>query len=156
MSALHAKDLSVLSDLAHTLGRRVLAAELSARAAAVVKQLNTRLWSDKDGIYRDARWSTGEWTPVDPKTGALVLAPTNFYPLLARAANDAQATSMLARHLVNTSEFSVSKDADFGQSLPSISRSDSSHADNSYWRGRNWGKPEKTALASLHKAHTGA
>jgi hypothetical protein len=61
------------------------------------------------------------------------LSPTNFYPLLARAATPAQAQAMIQKHLLNPQEF-------WGRwIIPSIARDDPAFADQDYWRGRIWG-----------------
>jgi glycogen debranching enzyme len=68
-------------------------------------------------------------------TGALGarLSPTNFYPLLARAATAQQADRMVREHLLNPREF-------WGDwVIPSIMRSDPAFPDQAYWRGRVWG-----------------
>jgi putative isomerase len=60
------------------------------------------------------------------------LSPTNFYPLLARAATPEQADAMLQKHLLNPREF-------WGERvIPSISRDDPAFKDQTYWRGRIW------------------
>ena len=61
------------------------------------------------------------------------LSPTNFYPLLAKAATPDQAARMVKEHLLNPAEF-------WGDwPLPSIARSDPAFRDQEYWRGRVWG-----------------
>jgi glycogen debranching enzyme len=61
------------------------------------------------------------------------LSPTNFYPLLAKAATPRQAARMVNEHLLNPQEF-------WGEwVIPSIARSDPAFRDQDYWRGRIWG-----------------
>ncbi len=61
------------------------------------------------------------------------LSPTNFYPLLAKAATAEQARTMIERHLKNPQEF-------WGEYvIPAIARDDPGFKDQQYWRGRIWG-----------------
>jgi neutral trehalase len=60
-------------------------------------------------------------------------SPTNFYPLLARAASPEQARRMIREHLQNPEEF-------WGKwVIPATPRNDSAFTDQNYWRGRIWG-----------------
>jgi putative isomerase len=60
------------------------------------------------------------------------LAPTNFYPLLAKAATTEQADQMIKKHMLNPDEF-------WGERvLPAIARNDPAFKDQEYWRGRIW------------------
>jgi putative isomerase len=60
------------------------------------------------------------------------LSPTNFYPLLAKAASQEHAQSMI-KHLLNRDEF-------WGDwIMPSIAYNDPAFKDQNYWRGRVWG-----------------
>jgi neutral trehalase len=60
-------------------------------------------------------------------------SPTNFYPLLARAATPVQAQRMIRDHLLNPQEF-------WGKwVIPATPRNDPAFADQNYWRGRIWG-----------------
>jgi glycogen debranching enzyme len=84
---------------------------------------------------------------VDSKTRALVVGPPNLYPMLARAPSDEQTLRMVARYVANASELAVNAAQQFG--MPSISRSSSAFADNSYWRGRAWGPMNMLVYLSL-------
>ena len=82
------------------------------------------LWDEKTGIFRDKNLVTGEFSTH--------LAPTNFYPLLGKAATQQQAERMINEHFMNPEEF-------YGEwIMPSIARNDPGFPDNSYWRGRIW------------------
>jgi len=120
----YVEDCRALADIADVLGRKTEADELRRRAARYGASLQT-LWDDKSGIFLNK----------DLHTGALShrLSPTNFYPLLAKTANPAEADRMLREHFFNPKEF----DGDYG--LPSISRDDPAFKDQDYWRGRVWG-----------------
>jgi glycogen debranching enzyme len=61
------------------------------------------------------------------------VSPTNFYPLMAKAATAQQADRMVDQHLRNPAEFG----GEFV--IPSISKSDPAYKDQDYWRGRVWG-----------------
>ena len=98
-------------------------------------QLNANLWNEDSGIYVNKDWQKNTWYKND--NGSAVLAPTNFYPMLAGAPSDAQVEKMMARWLSNATEFSVRSGQTFG--MPSVSRSNSMFKDNNYWRGRSWG-----------------
>ena len=137
LSAIHARDSLALANVSRLLGRGDLAAELQARGAATTEQLNSVLWHDGIGAYVNRLWTNGSWSPIDPQTGVYVLAPTTFYPMLARAPTDAQVERMIPRFLTNGSEFAVNNETLFG--MPSVSRSSSAAKDNNYWRGRSWG-----------------
>ena len=61
------------------------------------------------------------------------LSPTNFYPMLAKAASPQQAKTMIEKHLTNPAEFGGE------YVIPSIERDDPAFKDQNYWRGRIWG-----------------
>jgi putative isomerase len=61
------------------------------------------------------------------------LSPTNFYPLLAKAATPEQAERMVSRAPAQPSRV-------LGRMvIPSIARNDPAFKDQDYWRGRIWG-----------------
>ena len=137
LSAIHARDSLALANVSRLLARGDLALELDARATLTIAQLNTGgLWHEELGAYANRLWTNGSWSPIDPHTGVLVLAPTTFYPLLARAPSDAKVERMILRFLANSSEFAVNSAT---PGMPSVSRSSSAAKDNNYWRGRSWG-----------------
>ena len=74
---------------------------------------------------KNKRTDTGELSPR--------LSPTNFYPLLAKAPTQAQATRMIKEHLLNSEEFNTQ------WMMPSIAANDPAYKDQEYWRGRIWG-----------------
>jgi neutral trehalase len=117
-------DCDALAVIAETLHRVDEARELRARSTSYRRKLQT-LWSPHAGIFLNK----------DLHTGALSdrLSPTNFYPMLARAASPAQAQTMVQKHLLNPNEF-------WGEwVIPSIARDDPAFHDQNYWRGRIWG-----------------
>jgi len=136
MTALYARDALALGKLARRLGRLDAAEELEQRSARLARTLNKELWNEDEGIYLNKMWQTNEWVPND-KSGSLTVAPTYFYPMLAKVPSDLQVRRLVSRWLANDTEFCVLEQCTFG--MPSISRSSSAFKDNDYWRGRAWG-----------------
>jgi hypothetical protein len=124
LNALYVADCKALAEIAKVLGKPEDARELSARAAKYAASLNT-LWDEKTGMYLNRRTDTGESSPK--------LSPTNFYPLIAKAATQQQAARMVAEHYFNPQEFH----GDWV--IPAIARNVQGYADQDYWRGRIWG-----------------
>jgi hypothetical protein len=123
LTSLYVMDCDALAEIATTLGKSADAAELRGRADRYRKALG-KLWSEERGIYADRRTDTGAASPR--------LAPTHFYPLLARAPTQKQAERMIAQHYFNPAEMHGAF------VLPSIARNDPAFKDNNYWRGRIW------------------
>jgi hypothetical protein len=123
LMGLYGMDCDGLADLARVLGRSEEAEELTSRGDATREGL-AELWDDSTGIYRNRRTDTGEFSAR--------ISPTNFYPLLCRAATPEQARRMVDEHLLNPQEF-------WGEwVLPSIARNDPAYPEQTYWRGRIW------------------
>ena len=124
LMSLYIADCDALAQIADVLGKPAEARELRDRSARYRASLAT-LWSEQDGIFLNKDLVTGEFSRR--------LSPTNFYPLLARAATPAQAQAMIQKHLLNPKEF-------WGRwVIPAIARDDPAFADQDYWRGRIWG-----------------
>ncbi len=124
LMSLYIADCDALAEIAVALGRSSEARELKARGDTYGAALRT-LWDEKAGIFLNRNLDTGALSSR--------LSPTNFYPLLAKAATPAQADRMVREHLLNPAEF-------WGDwVLPSIARSDAAFRDQEYWRGRVWG-----------------
>jgi len=124
LMSLYIADCDALAKMATTLGRTAEATELTERGQRYRAKLAT-MWDAKAGIFLNKDLHTGE--------SSLRLSPTNFYPLLARAATPEQADRMIHEHLLNPEEF-------WGQwVMPSIARNDPAFKDQKYWRGRIWG-----------------
>jgi neutral trehalase len=122
--SLYIADCDALANIAQVLGKSAEEKELLDRADHYRAALNT-LWDDQTGMYLNKDLHTGQLSHR--------LSPTNFYPLLARAATPEQANRMIHEHLLNPNEF-------WGRwVIPSISRSDPAFKDQQYWRGRIWG-----------------
>lgn len=124
MTSLYIADCNALANIADTLDKPAEATELRNRAARYRASLAT-LWDPATGIFLNRNLHTGK--------ASLRLSPTNFYPLLARAATPDQARIMIEKHLRNPREF-------WGEYVvPSIARDDPAFKDQQYWRGRIWG-----------------
>ena len=117
-------DCDALAEIAGVLGKPAEEKELRERAEFYRGSLAT-LWNEKAGIFLNKDLRTGELSPR--------LSPTNFYPLLARAATPQQAQRMIHEHLLNPQEF-------WGDwVIPATPRNDPAFQDQNYWRGRIWG-----------------
>jgi putative isomerase len=124
LMSMYIADCDALATIADTIGKTKEAQELRARSTRMGEKLQT-LWSPKDDIFQNKNLRTG--------LSSGRLSPTNFYPMLAKAASPKQAKAMVDRHLLNPQEF-------WGQwVIPSISREDEAYKDQDYWRGRIWG-----------------
>jgi len=124
MTSLYIADCDALAEIADALSKPAEAKELRERAAKYRARLAT-LWDEKNGIFLNKNLRTGEFSTR--------LSPTNFYPMLAKAATAEQARTMIDKHLLNKDEF-------WGQwIIPSIAFNDPAFHDQNYWRGRIWG-----------------
>lgn len=124
LMSLYVADCDALAKLADALGKAAEAAELRGRAEKYRVKLKT-MWDADAGIFLNRNLHTGE--------KSMRLSPTNFYPLLAKAATREQARTMVEKHLLNPGEF-------WGEwVIPSIARNDPAFKDQNYWRGRIWG-----------------
>jgi len=124
LMSLYIADCDALAEMARILDRPEDQKELTARAARYRASLAT-LWDPQRGIFLNKDLHTGRFNTR--------FSPTNFYPLLARAATPQQARAMIDKHLLNPEEF-------WGRwVIPSIARDDPAFPDQNYWRGRIWG-----------------
>jgi putative isomerase len=124
MTSLYIADCDALAEMAEALGKTAEQKELRDRAERYRAKLAT-LWDEKAGIFLNKDLHTGKMNTR--------LSPTNFYPLLAKAATPEQAKAMIEKHLENPAEF-------WGEYvIPSIARDDPAFKDQNYWRGRIWG-----------------
>jgi hypothetical protein len=122
--SLYSADCEALAEIAAVLGKSAEEKELRARAKSYRESLAS-LWNEKTGIFLNKDLHTGQLNPR--------ISPTNFYPLLARAATPQQAQRMVQDHLLNPQEF-------WGEwVIPSTPRNDPAFKDQNYWRGRIWG-----------------
>ncbi len=124
LMSMYIADCDALARIAEALEKPAEAKELKDRAAQYRAKLAT-LWDEKAGIFLNKDLHTGQMNTR--------LSPTNFYPMLAKAATPEQAKTMMEKHLLNPKEF-------WGEwVIPSIARDDPAFNDQDYWRGRIWG-----------------
>jgi putative isomerase len=124
LMGMYVADCNALATIAQALGKAAEAKELNDRAQRYREKLAT-LWDEKTGIFLNKDLITGQLSPR--------LSPTNFYPMMAKAATAEQAERMVKEHLLNPNEFG----GEFV--MPSIARNDAAYKDQDYWRGRVWG-----------------
>ena len=123
LTGLYIADCRALAEIAGILGKEKEADELTSRAEKYTTNIQ-RLWSEEEGIFLNMHTDTKELSKR--------ISPTNFYPLIGKAATQEQAERMVAEHFYNPEEF-------WGEwIMPSIARNDPAYPDNSYWRGRIW------------------
>lgn len=124
LMSMYIADCDALAKIADALQKPGEAKELRDRAERYRTKLAT-LWVEDAGIFLNKDLHTGQFNRR--------LSPTNFYPMLAKAATPAQVKTMLEKHLLNSKEF-------WGEwIMPSIERDDPAFKDQDYWRGRIWG-----------------
>jgi neutral trehalase len=123
LTSLYIADCRALADIALELGKKDIAGELTGRAEKYSVSLR-KLWNGDEGIFLNRYTETGELSHR--------ISPTNFYPLIAQVATQAQAEVMMEKNFYNPDKF-------WGEwILPSIARRDTGYKDNEYWRGRIW------------------
>jgi len=124
MTSLYVADCDALAEMAGVLGKTKEQAELKQRAEHYRAGL-AKLWNPDTGMFLNRNLHTNAWVTR--------VSPTNFYPLLAKAATPEQARTMIEKHMINPKEF-------WGEwVIPSIARDDPAFKDQEYWRGRIWG-----------------
>jgi hypothetical protein len=134
LMSMYIADCDALAEIADGVGKSAEAKELRDRGARYRTRLQT-LWDDRAGIFLNKDLHTGQSSPR--------LSPTNFYPMLAKAATPEQARTMVEKHLTNPKEF-------WGEwIIPSIARDDPGFTDQNYWRGRIWGPMNYLAYLGL-------
>lgn len=122
LTSLFIGDCDALADIAGVLEREE-EKELRKRAGYSRENLKM-LWDDEFGLFLNKRTDTDKLS--------YRISPTNFYPLIARAATQEQAERMIKEHFYNPDEF-------WGEwILPSIARNDSAYTGQDYWRGSIW------------------
>ena len=121
--------------LADIIGREADATMLRSRAAALRAALAEYTWDSAAHIFTNRAPNQGEFYKR--------ISPTSFYPLMARAATDAQAAAAVRGWLLNPKHFAITAAGDFGNNtddnywgLPSIAASDPAFPALGYWRVR--------------------
>ena len=123
LTSLYIADCRALADLAGELGKDSIAEELNRRGEKYARSIQ-ELWNNEEGIFLNLNTTTGKLSHR--------ISPTNFYPLIAHAATQEQAETMIRKEFYNPNKF-------WGEwIMPSIARSDTGYKDNEYWRGRIW------------------
>ena len=136
--SLYIADCDALAKIAEILNQPAVEQEVKTRAEHFRAKLAT-LWDPRAGIFLNKDLYTGKFNTQ--------LSPTNFYPLLARAATPEQARIMIEKHLLNPKEF-------WGPwVIPSIERDNPAFHDQDYWRGRVWGPMNYLVYLGLCNYH---
>ena len=134
LTSMYVMDCDYLIKIAKELGHRKDAREIAARAEKFRKAIG-RFWCEEDGIFYNINTQTGEFNKR--------ISPTNFYPLLAKAATQEQARRMIGEHMLNEEEF-------WGEwVIPMTPKNDPAFKDQAYWRGRIWGPTNYLVYAGL-------
>jgi neutral trehalase len=112
-------DCDALVEIATILDKSFEEAELKDRSARYLATLAS-MWDEKDGMFLNRDLKIGK--------PSRRVSPTNFYPLLARAATPAQAKRMVQDHLLNPQKF-------WGRwVIPATPRNYPAFKDQTYWR----------------------
>ncbi|MFX0139626.1 MAG: trehalase family glycosidase [Candidatus Hodarchaeota archaeon] len=123
LNSLYTADALYLSKIANLLGLQAESEQFLKEWETMREIINENLWNDEREAYMDKYWN-GEFS--------IRLAPTTFYPLLARIPTKERAELIIKKHLLNEEIF-------WGDYvIPSISRNDKAFNDQIYWRGRIW------------------
>eukprot|EP01045_Picozoa_sp_COSAG04_P028572 COSAG04_NODE_4471_length_2069_cov_1.607614_2_plen_471_part_00 len=139
MSSLTVTEADCLAQLAEIIGRDKEAGMLRQRAERLRRLIRQHLWVEDEGVFAN-KFSSNE-------TFYRRISPTSFLPLFARAATDAQATSMVRNWLHSPKHFCIAPSGDSAGNadscwwgLPSIAASDPAYDyTGAAWRGDVWG-----------------
>jgi putative isomerase len=150
MASMFVAEAEALATLARdVLHREEEATMLSQRAEAQRKLISEHLWDKAGGIYTNKFWN-GSFYPR--------ISPTSFYSMLAGAASDEQAETMMKEWLTSPEHFCISPNGDFAGNketcywgLPSIQASDPAYPPLGYWRGYVWGPMAQLTYWSLKR-----
>lgn len=122
LMSLYVADCDALAEIAGILGRSSEQQELKERGERFRTKLRS-MYNAETGLFLNRHLSGEESQRI---------SPTNFYPLLAKAATEEQAETMIEKHFYNPNEF-------WGDwIMPSISRNDTAYTGKQYWRGSIW------------------
>eukprot|EP01052_Picozoa_sp_SAG31_P000967 SAG31_NODE_30_length_32545_cov_9.378999_30_plen_802_part_00 len=140
MSSLVASEAASLAVLASVIGRDQEAMMLNRRAGHLRSLIGQHLWDEELGIYANKFSRNGSFYRR--------ISPTSFFPLLANAATDEQAQTIVNNWLHSPGRFCIAYDGDFANNsdncywgLPSIVASDPAYdwTKSGPWRGNVWG-----------------
>jgi len=146
-ASMFVQEAECLAQLAALLNRSSDRSKLLARAAAQRSLISEHLWDEQASIFTNRWWNGSFYRRI---------SPTSFYSMLAQAATDEQATSMVRLWLLSPEHFCISPTGDYvGNSddcywgLPSIQKSDVAFPPLGYWRGYVWGPMAQLTYWSL-------
>jgi len=149
MASMFVQEAEALATLAPIAGKSELVDELIARAAMQRALIAKHLWDDAPGgrIFTNKYWNG---------TFDRRITPTSFYALMAGAATDEQAKTMISKWLLSPEHFCIAPKGDFMGNhddcywgLPSIQFSDPAFPPLGYWRGYVWGPMTQLVYWSL-------
>jgi hypothetical protein len=149
MASMFVQEAEALATLAPIAGKPELLTELRERAAAQRSLIANYLWDDSpDGqIFTNRFWNGTFYRRI---------SPTSFYALMAGAATDEQAKTMVSKWLLSPEHFCIAPQGDFAGNhddcywgLPSIQRADPAFPPLGYWRGYVWGPMAQLVYWSL-------
>lgn len=116
-------NLQAVAALAAALGEDEDATYFAQYAQKAAAALNSLLWDDKAGCYRDLEPRRQEW--------ARTITITTFYPFFA-GAGTAEQLRVFREHLLNPERFWLP------HPVPALSKEDSDFDPNSFWQGPAW------------------
>jgi neutral trehalase len=119
------REYRAMAYLAAKLGRRDDADVYRTKAAELAARVRSTMWSDADGLFLN----------IDARTGRRIAVKswTNFVPLWAGVATNAQAGRMIRDHVLNAKEFW----SDYG--IRTLAATEPLYdATSGYWRGPIW------------------
>ncbi len=123
LNGLYVMDSRALADIADILGKNDDAKTLRTKAKEIEENLQ-RLWNEQAGFFYNKNWETGEFSDVTAING--------FYPLIAKAATDEQAKTIIEKYFNNPKQFG-------GEwIMPTLSKSHPMYEEQQYWDGRIW------------------
>lgn len=150
MASMFVQEAEALAKLAPVAGKSAsLSSMLSERARAQRELIQTHLWDAQGGIFTNRWWNGSFYRRI---------TPTSFYAMLAGAASDEQAATMVSKWLLSPEHFCVAPTGDFAGNhddcywgLPSVQRADAAFPPLGYWRGYVWGPMAQLTYWSLQR-----
>lgn len=146
-ASMFVQECDSLAGLATVLNLTDDANHFKARSDAQRKLIAANLWDSVGGIFTNKFWNGSFYRRI---------SPTSFYAMMAGAATDTQAASMVQNWLLSPDHFCVAPNGDFAGNaddcywgLPSIQRSDPAFPALGYWRGYVWGPMAQLTYWSL-------
>ena len=148
-ASMFVQECDALVALAPIAGRASTVPTLKARADTQRRLIHDHLWDSASGIFVNKFWNGSFYRRI---------TPTSFYALMAGAATDAQAESVVREWLLSPDHFCIAPSGDFRGNhddcywgLPSIQRADPAFPPLGYWRGYVWGPMAALTYWSLQQ-----